>query len=243
MFASLAKLQLEKTRTARAFRRSTALITLIILPISAVTFILAPEVIRVLLGPKWLEVVLPFQILAIGMLFRTGYKVSASVARATGAAYHSAWRQGVYALMVVAGSLIGRRWGVPGVAVGVLVALFAFFILMAQLSVRLTSIRWRDYFAAYLPAVSLTVMIGAEVWTIATIMRGMAVSPAVVLALCLAVVAGTLLVLFSLSPKLVLGEDGVWLLCRVAERVPDRYLVVARWKKNLERALVSPSSR
>jgi PST family polysaccharide transporter len=242
MFASLAKLQLEKTRTARAFRRSTALITLIILPISAVTFILAPEVIRVLLGPKWLEVVLPFQILAIGMLFRTGYKVSASVARATGAAYHSAWRQGVYALMVVAGSLIGRRWGVPGVAVGVLVALFAFFMLMAQLSVRLTSIRWRDYFAAYLPAVSLTVMIGAEVWTIATIMRGMAVSPAVVLALCLAVVAGTLLVLFSLSPKLVLGEDGVWLLCRVAERVPDRYLVVARWKKNLERALVSPSS-
>jgi O-antigen/teichoic acid export membrane protein len=242
MFASLAKLQHEKTRTALAFRRSVALITLIILPMSAVMFLLAPELINVLLGPKWKEVILPFHILAIGMLFRTGYKVSASVARATGAAYHSAWRQGVYALLVVAGGLIGQRWGVPGVAVGVLVALFAFFMLMAQLSVRLTSIRWRDYFAAYLPAVSLTLMVGAEVWAAATIMRGMALPQLIVLAGCLSLVTLTLVVLLSLSPKLVLGEDGVWLLCRVAERVPGRYLVVARWKESLERALVSPSS-
>jgi O-antigen/teichoic acid export membrane protein len=242
MFASLAKLQHDKSRTALAFRRSVALITLIILPISAVMFLLAPELIQVLLGPKWGEVIFPFQILAIGMLLRTGYKVSASVARATGAAYHSAWRQGVYAVMVVVGGLIGQRWGVPGVAVGVLVALFAFFMLMAQLSVRLTSIRWRDYFAAYLPAVSLTLMIGAEVWAAATIMRGMALAQFIVLGGCLALVALTLVVLLSLSPKLVLGEDGVWLLCRVAERVPGRYLVIARWKKSLERALVSPSS-
>ena len=240
MFASLAKLQHEKRRTAAAFKRSVALMTLLILPLSVVMFVLAPETIRVLLGPKWTEVILPFQILALGMLFRTGYKVSASVARATGAVYHSAWRQGVYGVMVIAGALIGQKWGVPGVAVGVLVALFAFFMLMAQLSVRLTEIGWREYFAAHLPAVSLTVMLAAEVWTVATILRNMQLPAGMVLAASLGLAAITIVVLFSLSPKLVLGEDGVWLLCRVAEHVPSRYLVVARWKKNLERAL-SPS--
>jgi PST family polysaccharide transporter len=242
MFASLAKLQHEKSRTASAFKRSVGLMAILILPISIVMFVLAPEIIHVLLGPKWAEVVLPFQILALGMLFRTGYKVSASVARATGAVYHSAWRQGVYAAMVIAGGLIGQWWGVAGVAVGVLLALFVFFILMAQLSVRLTAIRWRDYFGAHLPAISLTVMIGAEVWATATVLRSVQLSSFVILAGCLGILALTLIALFSMSPRFVLGEDGVWLLCRLAERVPSRYLIIARWRKNLEHTLVSPSS-
>jgi PST family polysaccharide transporter len=239
MFASLAKLQHEKSRTALAFRRSAGLMALLVLPMSAVMFFTAPELIQVLLGPKWREVVVPFQILALGMIFRTGYKVSASVARATGAVYHSAWRQGVYALMVIAGGLIGQRWGVPGVALGVLGALFAFFMLMAQLSIGLTSIRWRDYLAAHVPAISLALVVGAESWASLTITRGMLLSPIAVLAIALGSVALTLLIFLSVSPRLVLGDDGVWLLCRVAERVPGRYLMIARWKKNLERALVS----
>jgi O-antigen/teichoic acid export membrane protein len=242
MFASLAKMQDQKSRTALAFRRSVALITLIILPMSVVMFVLTPELIHVLLGPKWVEVIVPFQILAVGMLFRTSYKVSASVARATGAAYHSAWRQAVYALMVVTGALIGQLWGVAGVAVGVLVALFIFFALMAQLSVRLTSIRWRDYLAAHVPAITLALMMGTEVWIVATLMRGLAASHFIVLLTSLSIMAATLILLLRLSPKFVLGDDGVWLLCRIAERVPARFMLIARLKKNLERALVSPSS-
>jgi PST family polysaccharide transporter len=242
LFASLAKMQHEKARTALAFRRGVALIALIILPMSAVMFVLAPEFIHVLLGPKWSEVIVPFQILAVGMLFRTSYKVSASVARATGAVYRSAWRQGVYALMVVTGALIGQLWGVPGVALGVLAALFTFFVLMAQLSVRLTSIRWRDYLAAHLPAVSLTVMMGGEAWAVATIMRRTGVSSLLVLLTSLAVSAFTLLGLLRLSPKLILGEDGLWVLCRIAERAPARFMLIARWRQGLERALISPSN-
>jgi O-antigen/teichoic acid export membrane protein len=241
LFASLAKMQHERERMALAFRRGVALITLIILPMSAVMFVLAPELINVLLGPKWTEVVLPFQILALGMLFRASYKVSASVARATGAAYGSAWRQGVYAVMVVAGAALGQLWGVAGVAAGVLVALFVFFILMAQLSVRLTSIKWRDYLAAHVPAIALTLIVGFEVWAVATMMRGVAAPPFLVLIVSIGVAALTFLLLLRLSPKLVLGEDGLWVLCRMADRVPVRFNLIARWKENLERALVSPT--
>jgi O-antigen/teichoic acid export membrane protein len=239
MFASLAKMQHERKRLALAFRRGVALITLVILPLSAAMFILAPEVIQVLLGPKWVEVVVPFQVLAVGMLFRTSYKVSASVARATGAAYGSAWRQGVYALLVVAGALAGQRWGVPGVSLGVLIALAVFFMLMAQLSVRLTSITWHDYLAAHVPAAFLTLLIGAEVWGVATVLRSAGASGFVVLAASVGVCVVTIVALLRLSPRLAFGEDGLWALCRIAERVPSRFTPVARWRENLERALIS----
>jgi len=113
---------------------------------------------------------------------------------------------------------------------------------MAQLSVRLTSIKWRDYLAAHVPAITLALMVGTEVWIVATLMRGLAASHFIVLLTSLSIMVGTLILLLRLSPKLVLGDDGVWLLCRIAERVPARFMLIARLKKNLERALVSPSS-
>ncbi len=241
LFASLAKLQHESERLALAFRRSVALIALIVLPISGLMFLLAPELIQVLLGPKWAGVVVPFQILAIGMLFRTGYKVTASVARATGAVYRSAWRQAVYAVLVIAGGFIGQRWGVPGVAVGVLIALFSFFLLMAQLSVRLTAISWRDYATAHLPAVFLTLMSGIEIWAVATMMRRMGAAPLVVVLITVAVCVASFMVLLLINPKLVIGEDGLWVLCRITEAAPQRFLLISRWRQSLERGLVSPS--
>ena len=239
LFASLSKIQRERERLALAFRRGTALIALLILPTSAAAFVLAPELIHVLLGPKWAGVVAPFQILAAGMLFRTSYKVSASVARATGAVYRSAWRQAVYAAAVIAGALVGQFWGVAGVALGVLLALAVFFLLMAQLSVRLTSITWRDYLAAHLPAAFLTLVIGVETWTVATALRSAGALPAVVLLASVSVALVTFAVLVRLSPRLALGEDGLWALCRIAERVPARFMLVARWRKSLERALIT----
>jgi O-antigen/teichoic acid export membrane protein len=239
LFASLSKIQRERERLSLAFRRGTALIALLILPTSAVSFVLAPELIRVLLGPRWDGVVAPFQILAAGMLFRTSYKVSASVARATGAVYRSAWRQAVYAVAVIAGALVGQFWGVAGVALGVLLALAVFFLLMAQLSVHLTSITWRDYLAAHLPAAFLTLVVGAETWAVAAALRGAAAPPALILLVAVSVALATFAVIVSLSPRLALGEDGLWALCRIAERVPARFMLVARWKKNLERALMA----
>jgi PST family polysaccharide transporter len=239
MFASLAKVQHERERLALALRRGVALITLVVLPSSALAFLLAPELIAVLLGPRWTEVVVPFQILAVGMLFRTGYKVSASVARAAGAVYRSAWRQGVYAVLVVAGALIGQYRGVPGVAAGVLVALAVFFALMAQLSVRLTSITWREYFAAHAPAACLMLLVGAEVWGVAAALRSFGAPAFAVLAASLGVAGLTFLALLRLRPRLALGEDGLWALCRIAERVPARFAPVARWRESLERALIS----
>src|SRR5439155_1126465 len=93
LFPAMASIQTDTRRLAEAYRRGVALMGLIMLPASLVLFIVAPELILAMLGPRWTAVVTPFQILALGMFLRTSYRISDVTARATAAVYHRAWRQ------------------------------------------------------------------------------------------------------------------------------------------------------
>ncbi|MCA9972596.1 MAG: lipopolysaccharide biosynthesis protein, partial [Anaerolineales bacterium] len=72
LFPSMAKLQNDLERLRLAYRSGIALYAIVLLPFSVLTLVLAPEIVRVILGPQWNSVVLPFQILVLGMLFRAG---------------------------------------------------------------------------------------------------------------------------------------------------------------------------
>lgn len=149
LFPAMAKVQDDKKKLAKAFLTGISMIALIAIPISVCFVILAPEFILILLGNNWVAVILPFQILAGSLLFRMSYKMSDSLARATNAVYRRAWRQIIYALAVFLGSYIGHFWGLGGVATGVASALIINFLLMAQLSIRITGISWRDLLKAH----------------------------------------------------------------------------------------------
>lgn len=211
LFPAMARVQDDTARLAAAYRRGVALIAIVVLAPSATIILLAPEVIQVVLGSHWAAVVVPFQILGIGMLFRTSYKMSDSIARSTGVVYRRAWRQILYAGLVVLGAWIGQHWGITGVSWGALAALTVNFFLMAELSLDVAHITWREFWQAHRPAVLLTVCSAPVVWGAAMIARR-ADAPA------LAVLAGAgvlqLLVCGALIrglPQFFLGQDGKWM--------------------------------
>lgn len=208
LFPTMALIQQEPTRLVRAYRSGVAACALLVLPAGVILAIVAPELVLVLLGKGWEGVVAPLQILALGMLFRTSYKLSDSVARATGAVYARAWRQAVFVIAVTAGSLIGQFWGVPGVALGVIAAVAMNFFLMAQLSLVLTGMSWSDFAMAHLPGIALSGAIGTGVWALVEWLRELEVSPLVLL--IDVAVASTLsgFLLCWLLPALFLGSDG-----------------------------------
>ena len=150
----------------------------------------------------------PLQILALGMLFRTSYKMSDSVTRATGAVYARAWRQAFFAGAVALGALIGRSWGVVGVSLGVTAAVTANFLLMAQLSLRLTGISWSGFLAAHLPGLALAAAVGVVAWALTDWLREMSVAPLVLVLDVGCVAAVEYLLLVWLLPSLFLGPDG-----------------------------------
>src|SRR5207249_289368 len=102
LFPAMAQIQFDTGRLAVAYRRLVAGMAVMTLPLSAVAVALAPELIYAVLGPKWGDAALPFQVLAVGTLCRASYKVSDSLTRAVGAVYQRAWRQWIYAALALA---------------------------------------------------------------------------------------------------------------------------------------------
>ena len=215
LFPAMAQIQNERARMAAAYRRCLSGIALLTLPMSATAIVLAPEIIDVALGSKWGEAVLPLQILALGTVFRTSYKISDSLTRAVGAVYRRAWRQWIYASLVVVGGAIGAQWGIAGLAAGVLVALGTNFVLMAQLSLRIVGMTWGEFAAAQLPGIRAGVIVGLVEWAAATGARALSAPPILVLLAAGAALAFVVGALWLLAGPWLLGPDGRWLADRV----------------------------
>lgn len=222
LFPAMAKVQHQPDRLAGAYRRGVALIALLTLPSSAALILLAPEFIAVVLGREWTAAIAPFQILTIGMLFRTSYKMSDSLARSTGAVYRRAWRQVWYAAFVVLGAWIGQHWGIAGVAWGALAALTFNFLVMAELSLNVAGSTWATFWRAHVPAVWLTIASFPVVWATAALLRGGSLPPLVVLGVSLALCGATQLVLCLRAPDVFLGKDGRWVLEKLRTFLPPR---------------------
>jgi PST family polysaccharide transporter len=134
--------------------------------------------------------------------------MSDSLSRATGKVYRRAWRQGLYAVLVFLGAWLGQYRGVTGVAVGVLFALFLNYLIMAQLSLSVGQISWSRFVQAQLPAVWLTMLVGAVTVAITAGTRHLGLPPLVGLVSGSLGAAITAVVAAAVAPKLALGEQG-----------------------------------
>ncbi len=210
LFPSVASIQDHPDRIARAYLRALGVIAMITLPVSGVMIILAPELIRFLLGKEWIEMIVPFQILITTLLFRTSYKISDAVTLAMGSMYQRAWRQWIYAGAVAAGALVGTRWGIAGVAIGVGAAVVLNFLLMLQLAQRVTSLTIGPIIRVHLRQFAIACVISLPVWLATEAARHNHFGAVAVLGIgsLTAAIAGSI-VWFRF--RSILGEDGDWL--------------------------------
>lgn len=209
LFPTMARVQDDPRRLASAYLQGTAFIALVTLPAGVVAAVLAPELVNVAFGNKWAALVSPFQVLALGMMFRTSYRMSDSLSRATGKVYRRAWRQALYAALVLLGAWVGQFWGVVGVAAGVLVALFINYVLMAQLSLSVGHITWLRFMQAQLPAIWLTLLVGGAAFAVVTVTRHLGYPPVAGLLGGSAAAAGIAVFAAWIAPGVTLGEYGM----------------------------------
>jgi O-antigen/teichoic acid export membrane protein len=127
LFPALASIQTDETRLVRAYFRAISMIALTTLPLTGILFVMAPELVQVVLGPQWSALVLPLQILVLPLFFRTAYKISATLMRARGAIYWLAAWQWLYALAVTIGAYAGHFYGLTGACAGVSIVVFTNF--------------------------------------------------------------------------------------------------------------------
>jgi PST family polysaccharide transporter len=218
IFPTLALRQADRARLAADYLRSVSLTVSLTAPIAALVVIVAPEVVRLLLGPGWDAVTLPLQILAATLTLRTGYKLSDALAKATGAVYARAWRQGIYAAAVLLGALATHQHGLPAVAAAVAAAITLNYFVMATLSLRLTGVSWGAFLGAHLSGAVLAVAAGLGTLTGASAARAAGLPGALVVAVaCAGGLAGGG-ALAWLRPQLAVGDDVHWLLAQLRLR-------------------------
>lgn len=171
LFPAIASIQGDLGKVERVYFKSIKLVAYASLVVSVIVIVNAREIVLLLLGENWLEVILPFQILASGTIFRMSYKISDSLIRALGDVYKRAFRQLVYALCVFLFSYIGHFWGIVGVSYGVLLAIAINFLLMANLSLRRLNQSWSIFFVSHFKPVLFTIYVGFCSWIILIFLR------------------------------------------------------------------------
>ena len=223
LFPIMAKVKDERHRLVNAYERGVAVVAFISLPISSFLWVVAPEFIPLVLGPAWGEVVAPFRLFTISLMFRMGSKISDACIKAAGAVYAWAFLQFAYAGLVVTGALVGQRWGVSGVAVFVSLAMASDWFLMVALGRRVTGLTWGRFAAAHAAPAALTLVIGAAAFLGAEAGRSAHLGkvPILLCAGLTAAVAATGAV--RLLPGIFLGQHGAWALRQTEALVRRRF--------------------
>jgi len=143
----------------RAYLRVLSYSILIAIGLCLGLALVAPEFVSVVYGAKWLSAVSALQVLAVaGGLLCVG-QVTAPVLLSLG-------RPGLHAKVLlastsvlIAGALLGVRWGVVGVAAGVLASACVVFVLGQVFVLRALEVSLTDYGRATLPpATAIAVM-------------------------------------------------------------------------------------
>jgi O-antigen/teichoic acid export membrane protein len=210
LFPVMAQVQDERDRLANAYERSLGIVALLSLPLCAYFWVVAPELIPIVLGPAWGAVVLPFRLFSISLLFRMSSKISDACTKAAGEVYKRAVVQFAFAGLVVLGAFLGKRWGVAGVAFCVSIAMGINWLSMAQLGRTVTGLSWGRFTRAHLPATLLGVLVGTVALLTAEGSRSAHLGPVPLVALSGLTAVGAAGLAAWMRPALFLGPHGTW---------------------------------
>jgi len=158
LFPAMAARQHEREILIEAFINGSKLITFLCVPMSTVIIFSSSEIVSVLLGKGWEEVIIPLQILTVGLVFRIGYKMGDSLTKATGNVYKRAKNNIVYALCVFVGCYFGAGWGINGVALGTLFGVIVNYILMINLSLNILKLNWLFFLKRTFEELSISIL-------------------------------------------------------------------------------------
>ena len=231
LFSSYSKLQHDKCRLLNAYQDTISALAIVFLPAGAVLCVLAPELVRTILGEGWGKAILPFRILIAGVFFRVGYKIGVSALKALGAVYQMSFFILMYGAMVIGGAWIGHFWQLAGVATAVVIAMGVAYLMYSAVVLRLTDADGKQFVLLHARPFLVSLTAGGGSWLAAGVVRSaefpdLGVLITVLLVVCLC--GGATL---RWRPKLVLGARSMSVAVRMGEQVPDKWIPFGWMKK------------
>jgi O-antigen/teichoic acid export membrane protein len=207
LFPAMSQVQSQAKRLENAYFTATNIISLLLIPMSVLMIIIAPELIVTLLGPNWSESILPFQILSMTVVFRIFINISDTLVRATGAVYASAARRAALALMILVSCWIGQANGLTGVAIAMNLSILLGYLLMVHLSIKIIHFKLADYLNLLKNGFIIGGILLLAIYPLVTFLRMYVGHPAIVLAISI-IFSAVLMILVLFSWPVLLGKSG-----------------------------------
>ena len=160
LFPAMARRQDNLEKVAEVFIAGSRLILIISIPISVLMVLLSDFIVMVLLGDNWSDVVVPLQILSMGLVFRMGYKMGSITTKALGEMSKRTKVEFMYAISMVVFCFIGTKHGLNGVAFGVICSIALTYMMMITISLNALKIGLARYFKQMAAPLALSSFIG-----------------------------------------------------------------------------------
>lgn len=153
----LSRVQDQPERFARAYYRMCALVALVSTPLIAVLMVAARDIVLIMLGRKFADAALLFQILAVAAWGMPIAATSTWVAIATGQTKELFWRNLIRVAIFVTAFLVGVQWEAIGVAWAYVIATHALRIPMMWWTLRATPVSMGGVIRSTWPATTIGV--------------------------------------------------------------------------------------
>jgi PST family polysaccharide transporter len=164
MFPLYSKIQGDIPRLGRAYLQTVSLTAMVTMPV-LFGMAAAPEVvIGGLFGQQWKPAAGAFQILCMSGSFWAILYTCGALSHARGYVFSECCREIIYFIFMGLSIWFLIPLGIQGVALAVAFATFARYLLLAQLSVKLTGVSWSDFFLAQMPGCLLGIIASGTVY-------------------------------------------------------------------------------
>lgn len=147
-FSSLSRIQGDAERLARSFLSGFSIVVSLTIPITINCALFAEEIVRVLLGAKWMEAAPIFRLLAPTALVFALVNPLSWLVMSTGRAGRALFITAATTPLVIAGIVLGLSYGPKGVALGYSSAMVLLVFPIIAWSKYGTGITWADLWGA-----------------------------------------------------------------------------------------------
>jgi O-antigen/teichoic acid export membrane protein len=230
MYSAFTRIQDDGARTRRAYIQSLELANAVLVPLSVVMIIVAPEAVRLVLGDKWKDLIPPLQIMLLQVPLRASVRMGDITGTAMGRVYTIGVLKFIYAGMIGLAAFMGVRAGLRGVTLAVTLAVLANLVMMVRFTMSYVAITLSDYGRTWIPGGLMGLVVAAAALPCALIMRGRSGSDILTLAAVVGLTGLAVALVVWLRPKTI-GGTALQVITDLGQRIPALSGICRRLEK------------
>jgi O-antigen/teichoic acid export membrane protein len=158
-----AKIQIDQNELRRYLRNITGAMALVIFPVTIGMALVAPEFVPLILGARWIGVILPLEILVLHALVRSNVILIIPLLNVIGEEQLVMWNSLACMVVLPISFYVGSRWGTAGIATGWVVVYPLLQVPLFSRIFRKVDFPRSEYLGTMWPAVSGCVVMALSV--------------------------------------------------------------------------------